>query len=171
MFFKGKVVVRTLRFIEKGTEILDCYGPHFISDHLQARQQYLIEKYHFVCTCESCKADWKFPLPNEITFRCTSCGFAVDSLRSRCSSCSRKVDIKKLNDQLGKSVKKRLTAIAKMFDGDYIHALPLLLEHSLFVDKILVAPSLESMKTQQSILQCFNSTANVCKQSTGQTEI
>ncbi|XP_015120244.1 SET and MYND domain-containing protein 4 [Diachasma alloeum] len=156
----GKVVVRSLRFIEKGSELLDCYGPHFITDSLQLRQQYLVEKYHFICTCEPCKSDWKFPFPDEITFRCTSCGNSLDSLRLRCIKCSQKFDIRKLCSQLEKSTKKRIAAVGKMYEGYYIDALPLLLEHSSFLDKTLMAPSLEAIKTQQSIVQCFNSLSN-----------
>ncbi|XP_063975907.1 SET and MYND domain-containing protein 4-like [Diachasmimorpha longicaudata] len=157
----GKVVVRSLRFIEKGAELLDCYGPHFIIDSQQLRQQYLAEKYHFICKCEPCKFDWKFPFPDEITFRCTSCGNSLDSLHSKCTKCSQKFDIRKLRSQLEKSTKKRILAVGKMYDGYYIDALPLLLEHSGFLDKTLMAPSLEAIKTQQSIIQCFNSLSNI----------
>ncbi|XP_011300906.1 SET and MYND domain-containing protein 4-like isoform X2 [Fopius arisanus] len=159
----GKVVVRCLRFIGKGSEILDCYGPHFITDSLELRQQYLIEKYHFICRCEPCKSDWKFPFPDEITFRCISCGNSLDSLHLRCTECSQKFDIRKLRSQLEKSTKKRILAVGKMYDGHYIDALPLLLEHSGFVDKTLMAPCLEAIKTQQSIIQCYNSLSSIVK--------
>ncbi|XP_014299276.1 SET and MYND domain-containing protein 4 [Microplitis demolitor] len=159
----GKVAVRALRFIEKGSEILDCYGPHFISDKLLSRQKYLSDKYYFICTCDACKNDWKLPM-GETIFRCL-CGSKIDHKQSRCTrvSCSRKADIKKSNDQLIKSTKKRVSAITKMYDGNYVQALPLLLEHSGFLDKNLMPPNIEAVKTQQSIIQCFNSMANVSK--------
>lgn len=162
-FISGKVAVRALRFIEKGSEILDCYGPHFISDKLLSRQKYLSDKYYFICTCDACKNDWKLPM-GETIFRCL-CGSKIDHKQSRCTrvSCSRKADIKKSNDQLIKSTKKRVSAITKMYDGNYVQALPLLLEHSGFLDKNLMPPNIEAVKTQQSIIQCFNSMANVSK--------
>ncbi|KAK0178557.1 hypothetical protein PV327_007435 [Microctonus hyperodae] len=117
----GIVVVRSIRFIEKGSEIFDCYGPHFISDPLSDRQRYLKE----------------------------------------CSSCSRKIDIIKLNDKLMRSVKNRVIATSKMYEGCYSEALLLLLDHSGLIDKILIAPCNEIIKTQQSIIQCYNSMGNV----------
>ncbi|KAK0096842.1 hypothetical protein PV326_004191 [Microctonus aethiopoides] len=152
----GIVVVRSLRFIEKGSEILDCYGPHFISDPLSDRQQYLKEVYNFICTCQSCIDDWKFPFSNEITLRCNFCGSAVDSIRSQCLSCLRKIDIHKLNNKLMKSVKNRVMATSKMYEGYYLEALTLLLDHGRLIDKILIAPCNEIIKTQQSTIQCYN---------------
>ncbi|KAK0083476.1 hypothetical protein PV325_008731 [Microctonus aethiopoides] len=158
----GIVVVRSLRFIEKGSEILDCYGPHFISDPLSDRQQYLKEVYNFICTCQSCIDDWKFPFSNEITLRCNFCGSAVDSIRSQCLSCLRKIDIHKLNNKLMKSVKNRVMATSKMYEGYYLEALTLLLDHGRLIDKILIAPCNEIIKTQQSTIQCYNSMGNIC---------
>ncbi|KAH0567131.1 SET and MYND domain-containing protein 4-like [Cotesia glomerata] len=157
----GKVVVRALRFIAKGSEILDCYGPHFISDELLSRQKLLSDKYSFICTCEACKNDWKLSTSDTV-FRCL-CGSKIDVKQSHCTrvSCSRKADIKKLSDQLIKSTKKRVSAINIMYDGNYVQALPLLLEHSAFVHKNLIEPNIEAAKTQQSIIQCFNSMSNI----------
>ncbi|XP_034935969.1 SET and MYND domain-containing protein 4-like [Chelonus insularis] len=163
---RGKVVVRALRFIEKGTEILDCYGPHFITDDFPTRQKYLQNKYHFTCVCDPCKFNWKLSMSTDPQLRCTACGSPVNSVKPRCQlpTCSRKIDIRKQNDQLTKSIKKRMAAIGKMYDGYYLQALPLLLEHASVIDKILIAPNIESIKTQQSIIQCYNSMGNVSKQ-------
>ncbi|XP_024936380.1 SET and MYND domain-containing protein 4 isoform X2 [Cephus cinctus] len=65
----GMVVVRALRFIRKGSEILDCYGPHFLSDDRDKRRKHLLEKYYFHCACEACTDNWQLPL-SEPKYQC-----------------------------------------------------------------------------------------------------
>lgn len=67
------------------------------------------------------------------------------------------IDLKKLEKQLRKSIQKRLNAVAKMYQGNYKDAIPLLYEHANFVNKHLVEPNIEGIKTEQCIVQCYNS--------------
>ncbi|KAG7201976.1 hypothetical protein KM043_004671 [Ampulex compressa] len=109
----GQVVVRSLRLISKGTEILDCYGPHFLNEgRLEIRE---------------------------------------------CATCGKRVDYKRLQKQLRESIQKRIRATNKMYQGQYEEALPLLLEHIQFIETFFAAPNIEGIKTQQCIIQCYNS--------------
>ena len=73
------------------------------------------------------------------------------------SACKHKNEVKKLVHSIENSRKKRINALTKMYDGLYNEALPLLIEHINLMDKILLEPNSESIKAQQSIIQCFNS--------------
>ncbi|XP_051157143.1 SET and MYND domain-containing protein 4-like isoform X2 [Leptopilina boulardi] len=148
----GTVVVTALRTIEKGAEILDCYGPHFLKDTRTIRKDQLQKKFHFDCNCEACTLDWKIPLSDKIDLKC--CSNSKINME-KCSKCKR--DMRKIRRQFEESKKKKLTAITKMYNGNYIEALPILLEHSNFIENIFNVPNLEIIKTQQSIIQCLNS--------------
>ncbi|XP_011257438.1 SET and MYND domain-containing protein 4 [Camponotus floridanus] len=164
----GIVVVRALRFIGKGCEILDCYGPQFLSESRMARRELLWKKYRFLCECDACTQDWKFPLPETMYYKCTACFEPTDIsvininisqkvTNQQCTKCQKMIELKKLEKQLRKSIQKRLNAVAKIYQGNYKDAIPLLFEHVYFVNKHLVEPNIEGIKTEQCIVQCYNS--------------
>lgn len=162
-------MVRALRFIGKGCEILDCYGPQFLSESRLTRRELLWKKYRFLCECDACTQNWQFPLSEMLNYKCTACSKPVDLsvintdtdtqkvINQRCIKCEKAIDLKKIKKQLAKSIQKRLSAVAKMYQGNYRDALPLLFEHALFVNKHLADPNIEGIKTEQCIVQCYNS--------------
>ena len=151
--------MRALRPIEKGAEILDCYGPHFLKDEKNMRRECLVKKYHFFCTCEACSFDWKMPLSDEVQYKCSCSNLMVKSIPEKCSKCSNRIDCKKIHRRLEESKKKRLSAISKIYEDNHAEALPILLDYSNFIEKNLAEPNLEAIKTQQAIIQCWNSMA------------
>jgi hypothetical protein len=167
-FLLGIVVVRALRFIGKGCEILDCYGPHFLSESKLNRREFLWKKYRFLCGCDACKQNWKFPLSETTSYKCTACLEPMDLsignaivTNQRCVKCEKLVDLKRVEKQLRKSIQKRLNAIEKMYRGNYQDAMPLLFEHADFVNKHLAEPNIEGIKTEQCIVQCYNSLGSI----------
>ncbi|XP_076750875.1 protein-lysine N-methyltransferase SMYD4 [Xylocopa sonorina] len=163
----GIVVVRTLRFVGKGTEILDCYGSHWFAEGRLSRREYLWKKYCFLCACEACTHNWQYPSPETMNIKCRVCSevIAVIALNDKnaqtipskqCPKCTEKIDMNKIKSQLKQSVEKRLYAISKMYEGHYEQALPRLLEHIQFIEKFFAAPNMETIKTQQCIIQCYN---------------
>ncbi|XP_011165350.2 SET and MYND domain-containing protein 4-like isoform X2 [Solenopsis invicta] len=169
-YANGIVVVRALRFIGigKGCEILDCYGPHFLSESKLNRREFLWKKYRFLCGCDACKQNWKLPLSETTRYKCTACLEPMDLsienaivTNQRCVKCEKLVDLKKIEKQLRKSIQKRLNAIEKMYRGNYRDAMPLLFEHADFVNKHLAEPNIEGIKTEQCIVQCYNSLGSI----------
>ncbi|XP_017876111.1 SET and MYND domain-containing protein 4-like [Ceratina calcarata] len=161
----GIVVVRTMRFIGKGTEILDCYGPHWISEERITRREYLWKKYCFLCACEACTQNWQYPLSETMNIKCRTCSEIIGTVNQKneydvsgkqCRNCGEKIDVKKLKNQLQKSIAKRISAISKMYERHYEQAVPQLLQHIQFIEKFLAAPNMETIKTQQCIIQCYN---------------
>lgn len=158
--------MRALRYIGKGDEILDCYGPQFLSEEKLARREYLWKQYNFMCACDACKYNWQFPLSETLNYKCKICSQADHPLTDtkkgmhkvkRCLQCNEKIDYRKLNKQLCRSIEKRVSAISKMYQGCYEEALNMLLDHINFVEKFLEIPNMESIKTQQCLIQCYNS--------------
>lgn len=101
------------------------------------------------------------PLSDDDIFKCSCSNLKISASQksSKCDQCGDKIDLKKIRRRLEESKKQRLNAISKIYDGKYAEALPILLEHSNFVEKILAEPNLGAIKTQQSIIQCLNSMA------------
>lgn len=158
-------MVRALRFIGKGCEIFDCYGPHFLSESKLNRREFLWKKYRFLCGCDACKQNWKFPLQEIMNYKCTACSepidLSIDATNQRCAKCEKIVDLKRIEKQFCKSIQKRLSAIAKMYQGNYKDAMPLLFEHADFINKHLIEPNIEGIKTEQCIVQCYNSFGSI----------
>ncbi|CAN8022595.1 unnamed protein product [Ixodes persulcatus] len=50
------LVVRAIRRIQEGEEVLNCYGPHHRRMSFAERQQLLQEQYFFVCSCTACSS-------------------------------------------------------------------------------------------------------------------
>lgn len=48
------LIVRAAKDIPSGTEVLNCYGPHFRRMRTEDRKQALSEQYHFDCVCSAC---------------------------------------------------------------------------------------------------------------------
>lgn len=164
-------MVRALRSINKGCEILDCYGPQFLSESRLIRREFLWKKYRFLCECEACTHNWAFPLPETMNYKCTACSESLDFseisavtqkvTQQQCTKCEKIIDLHKIEKQLHKSIQKRLNAIAKMYQGNYKDSIPLLFEHAYFINKHLAEPNIEGIKTEQCIVQCYNSLGSI----------
>ncbi|XP_046597819.1 SET and MYND domain-containing protein 4 [Neodiprion lecontei] len=153
---RGKVVVRAIRFIPKGTEILDCYGPHFLRDIKSERHNYLFKKYNFNCNCEACSKNLSLPL-SDLLYKCKKCVQICEKLKNSCTKCATRVDRAKTSKIVTESVRHRLIAIQNMLDGNHMAALPILLHHAELLDKTISDYSMEAVRTQQALIQCFNS--------------
>jgi len=51
-------VIQAIRHIKKGDQIFDSYKVHFAFDPKEERRSYLLDHYHFKCTCEACENNW-----------------------------------------------------------------------------------------------------------------
>jgi SET domain len=51
-------VFRSLRRISKGEQIVDSYGPHFVSETLSLRENILKSRFRFTCVCSACRLDF-----------------------------------------------------------------------------------------------------------------
>ena len=51
-------VLRSLRLISKGEQIIDSYGPHFVSEALSIREDILKSRFRFTCNCIACRQDF-----------------------------------------------------------------------------------------------------------------
>ncbi|CAG0891830.1 unnamed protein product [Darwinula stevensoni] len=68
-------VVRSIRTIRAGEEILDNYGYHYAIMPKNERQSHLTSQYFFDCHCHACVENWPLfaSIPDKIAFKCPSC--------------------------------------------------------------------------------------------------
>lgn len=111
-FNVGKVcIVKTLRQISDGEEILDSYGPHFATSSIEERKQILEGQYMFTCSCCSCVDDWPpyHCLPRENScLSCVVCGIGLSNKNNDnlvCVECADAVDGKRVEDTFTECVK------------------------------------------------------------------
>lgn len=63
--FGDYCIIRAIRSIRQGEEIVDNYGYHYATQDKEERQQSLMRQYYFQCECEACIGNW--PLYNDIS--------------------------------------------------------------------------------------------------------
>ena len=84
--FVGPVLeIRTVRSIESGKEVTNCYGPHHRRHPHQERQEMLQTQYGFRCTCQACTS------PDEKQFFVQ---FSAPLCRANVNGCSGAVEVK-----------------------------------------------------------------------------
>ncbi|VDK38849.1 unnamed protein product [Taenia asiatica] len=72
-FMNGFIVIRCIKDISPGDEILACYGPHFRHNpDTSARKRALLEQYFFECSCVHCDGTQNVAVlsPRESDERC-----------------------------------------------------------------------------------------------------
>ncbi|OQR78055.1 SET and MYND domain-containing protein 4-like [Tropilaelaps mercedesae] len=79
--FGSMLVVKAVRAITAGEEILNCYGPHYRRMPFQERQTALLEQYFFRCDCSACA---RGDVDDQIlmAFKCEYCEGPLSSLES-----------------------------------------------------------------------------------------
>lgn len=111
-FTIGKTcILKALREIQCGEEILDSYGPHFASNSLEDRNRLLKGQYMFTCCCSPCTENWSVysQLARENPcLKCTKCENGLYEKKKDkyvCSKCAFVLDAKKFMKTVTESVK------------------------------------------------------------------
>ncbi len=79
-FYNQKLIVRAIKAVESGSEIFNCYGPHFRHHTLAERQEILKAQYHFVCDCNSCRRKDLVEFQERFSaLRCHHCGGPIQN--------------------------------------------------------------------------------------------
>lgn len=111
-FTVGKTcIVKALREILSGEEILDSYGPHFASNSIDERTKLLKGQYMFTCCCSPCTENWLVysQLPRENPcLKCTKCEDGLYSKKKEkyvCSDCANVFDARNFTKTVTECVK------------------------------------------------------------------
>jgi hypothetical protein len=159
-------IVRTIRSIKKGEEILDNYGPHFLSNNLEERQKHLETQYFFRCTCEACSEKWPTvdKLPDAITqFKCIHCSVNKEQnlLKSNaCLNCKKKCNYSKIEKRFQNTSRDFNRALEDLLQGRIQECLRTCIGYCDEMDRVLVHPNKLFVKFQQVITLCWSLLGN-----------
>ena len=89
--YRDVCVVRALKHIKKGEEIIDNYGFLYAVEEKLDRIKHLADQYYFTCQCVPCKQNW--PLYNKLpdeppSFLCKHCLKPLTTKSFKCNECS-----------------------------------------------------------------------------------
>eukprot|EP00095_Tigriopus_kingsejongensis_P007491 maker-scaffold580_size130538-snap-gene-0.31 protein:Tk07491 transcript:maker-scaffold580_size130538-snap-gene-0.31-mRNA-1 annotation:"set and mynd domain-containing protein 4-like" len=145
-YYSNNSVVRAIRTIKKGEEILDNYGYHYAVMPKEERQRKLHNQYYFHCTCFACNHNWT------IYTSLNPSPVALPSLSPQ--------EQKSTLSELQKSSKLYKKSFEGVLQGHFKDSQPVLLEHLRFLDQYISRPYREYNDCQEAIKQCYSATAN-----------
>lgn len=135
---RSSAVVRTIRPIKNGEEILDNYGYHYAVMEKEDRQKTLSGQYFFVCQCSACLDNWPtYP--------------SIPTSLEVLPGCDEKATVRK-HQMLSKNYKK---AFDDVLQGRYGGALPILIEYLNFLDQVKILKTRLSPKMFK-IWNCYS---------------
>ncbi|KAG4072045.1 hypothetical protein HA402_015544 [Bradysia odoriphaga] len=168
-FSVGKVcIVKALREIQCGEEILDSYGPHFASNLINDRVGLLKGQYLFSCNCSACIEDWSLyaKLPRENPrLKCTNCGNGSCTKKKDkfvCRECGCELDSTKLLKTVTECVgqyqaaKQQLLAANKDSKIDYKQIEETIAEYGTVLERTQKWPCQVLIECQETLKLCWN---------------
>lgn len=158
-------VVRAIKNIAEGEEIVDNYGALYPLTVRSERRITLEPQYYFKCNCQPCREDWPLyfninvDVPN---FKCQKChGPVVIPLDNRtensfCIQCKQKQDITDIIVKLHQSQTDYKNILEQVLRGEKLQeALPKLETYLQFLYKTVCTPWQDCNNCQEAIKQCY----------------
>lgn len=163
-------IVRAIRPIKKGEEILDNYGPHFLSNNFDERQKDLHTQYFFECNCKACSEKWPTvdKLQLQVTqYKCIHCSVNIGSNLSKlkiCFNCKKKCDYGKIAKRLQVVSGEYKRALEDLLQGRLHECLRTCIEYCDVMDRVVIHPNKQFVKCQQAVTLCWSLLGNTSTQ-------
>nr|CAD7447407.1 unnamed protein product [Timema bartmani] len=166
--YRDTVVLRAIRLIKKGEQVLDNYGYHYALHEKEERQSHLKDQYYFICDCEACHDDWPtyFNLNSDKpTYKCQICGFSLPAQLVGedviCEHCKCSNNIKEILTLLNESSKDYDQHLISVLSGSHDNAVvQQMIEHLEKLDQYIKRPWQEYNNCQEAIKQCYMKLGN-----------
>lgn len=170
--YRNCCVVRAIRNIPKGSELLDNYGALCALTPTAERRQKLEGQYFFTCHCQACTDDYPqyLDLPTDTpVFKCDKCqGPVFLPLKGgysdvQCSCCLHPHDITPRIGKLGQSDEQYRMAMMDVLTSSCKNLeenIATLEEHLQLMDKVLCRPWRDYNDCQEALKQCYAYKAN-----------
>ncbi|XP_064633432.1 SET and MYND domain-containing protein 4-like [Lineus longissimus] len=171
-YYGDVCVVRAIRNMRKGEEIVDNYGALWAVHPKKFRQDKLKDQYYFNCQCDACLDDWPiYPeMPDNMppALKCEKCSEPLLPQENTnftaypCTQCKHKHDMSKKLLVLERSHEVFSEAMDKMLKGDVEDALPVFERHLWLMEECLCLPWKDYNNCQEAVKHCYAVMAN-CK--------
>jgi len=151
-YYSCNGVVRSIRTIKKGEELLDNYGYHYAVMPKEERQRKLYNQYYFRCDCLACGQNWPIyqNLPSTI---CTKTSKDPGGGNGN----SDKATLAEAG-KLSKSFRKNLDSVLQ---GNFVEPVNTMLDYLKYLDANIARPLREYNDCQEALKHCYSATANV----------
>jgi len=159
-------VVKSLREISEGDEILDSYGPQFTTMSLEERMEELQRQYLFTCSCTACVENWGCFKDLKIAKNIWKCplvecpgGYLEDKAgnKRKCMKCGVTSDLKRLQKILKpleeKYLKTKDLVLKEKCDSKEIEKV---FKYISTVQKLMKSPCMEVVEAQEMLKLYWN---------------
>ena len=163
-------VLRAIKDIPKGEEIIDNYGSLYAVTPLPERQKLFKSQYYFECQCKACKENWSLYADMKDTepiFKCENCQGAVkivsqnDKKLSMCSCCNIEVDFSKHYMEFQNSREAFAVSMEAVIEDGVIESnIDTALDYLHLMSKWVILPWQEFNKCQELVKHCFSMMGN-----------
>lgn len=166
--YQDWAVLRAIRPIREGAEIVDNYGYHHALHSVDQRRSQLSKQYFFYCLCEACQDCWPLykdqPTTNP-TFKCSGCGAALRKQQYSeghvSCTCGAFCDIDEMESNIKRSSKSFRETLLNVLAGcQKEEVLQSLLQHLILLENSVQRPWREFSECQETIKQCISLQAN-----------
>jgi len=153
-YHSSHAVVRTIRTLQPGDELLDNYGYHYAVMSKEERQRKLYNQYYFTCACQPCNSNW--PVYSSLSQAAVPlAGTAPEQAKGIVSE----------HHKAAKQYKKAFDFVltGKLSDSSaagFAEALPVLTDHLAFLDRSIQRPLREYNDCQEAIKQVWSLEGN-----------
>ena len=173
--YKNTGVIRAIRNIKKGEDIVGCYGGDFTKQSKKERQDYLLKNYFFQCKCVPCTLNWPtykelcqaFMNDPEQVWLCCKCkkSFIVDAEDETYScSCGHITNVQAITVSMQKSFQKYTEAVHQVENRVIKGVLQPMFHYLTAMEKLEPKPSIECIGIEQNIKLCFTLEGNYCRE-------
>lgn len=161
-------VLRAIRPIAEGEEVVDNYGYHHALHSVDFRRSQLYSQYFFHCMCEACQGCWPSykdqPTVNPV-YLCSKCRAPLtkqqDFENQLLCHCGLSIDLVQLELSLTNSSKLFRDTLSAVLAGHHQGEVPeSLYQHLVLLDEHIQRPWREFSECQETIKQCLSLQAN-----------
>ncbi|XP_012560518.1 SET and MYND domain-containing protein 4 [Hydra vulgaris] len=153
-------VLRAIKHIKEGSEIVDNYGFLYAVESKVIRQSHLMEQYYFACQCEACSNDWPLyqdlvaAMPSFLCSKCSKC-YSFDS--SCCVTDKEVLNFQALHSKYSSAM------LDVLENGNVTSNLSVLLEYLDLLSRKAILPIIHFNNCQEIVKLCFSLQGNCVK--------
>ncbi|XP_064489863.1 SET and MYND domain-containing protein 4-like [Ornithodoros turicata] len=152
------LVVRAVRPIGAGKEVLNCYGPHYRKMPYSERQQALREQYFFTCTCDACRAGDE-PDQRLQALKCEYCEGPLrqpdGSGKSECATCGTTQDCLDREQRVFRMHDLYIQGVQLAEKGNHVEALERLRRCLGSREKLMYKHNVKLLEARDAVARCL----------------
>lgn len=153
------LVVRAVRTIMAGEEVLNCYGPHYRKMPFAERQQLLQDQYFFKCACDACIAGDE-PEQKLQALKCEYCEGPLrqpdESGKAECMACRTTQECLDREQKAFRMHDLYVQGVQLTEKGNHLEALRRLSKCLKSQEKLMYKHNVKLLETRDMVARCLS---------------